>query len=74
MGVVSLGEREIKISWQNAEDKNSGIGADNIYRDDQFIQSVNFKIIEYIDTNIRPSTTYQYKVTAINGSGIEGPE
>jgi hypothetical protein len=73
LGLEAQGERKIMVTWKPANDVDSGIGAYNIYRDENLAGSADPDELIYIDTNVRPSTTYQYSVTAINVSGIEGP-
>lgn len=68
----ATGEREIKLTWQEASDENSGIGAYIIYRNGEQVALVASSILEYADSSLTHSTTYNYFVTAINGSGIEG--
>ncbi len=68
----ATGEREIKLTWQEASDENSGIGAYIIYRDGQQVALAASSILQYADSGLTHSTTYSYSVTAINGSGIEG--
>ncbi|MBN2009480.1 DUF5060 domain-containing protein [candidate division KSB1 bacterium] len=73
IGAEALGERKIKITWKEAHDQDSGIGGYIIYRNGNFAGGVSSNVFEFIDNNVRPSTTYSYTVAAINGSGIEGP-
>ena len=73
LGLQALGEREIKVTWKEAHDEDSGIGAYIIYRDGEPAGSVAPGVFEFVDTQVRPSTTYEYSVTAINASGVEGP-
>lgn len=73
LGLEALGEREIKVTWKEASDEDSGIGAYLIYRDGEPAGTISPEVFVFTDTHVRPSTTYEYKVTAINGSGVEGP-
>ncbi|MBN1482964.1 DUF5060 domain-containing protein [candidate division KSB1 bacterium] len=73
LGLEALGERQIKVTWQAATDDESGIGSYLVYRDGILAGAVDPEVLEFTDTKVRPSTTYQYTVTAINGSGVEGP-
>ncbi len=73
IGAEALGEREVKITWKEASDDESGIGGYIIYRNNDFAGGVGPDVFEFVDTHVRPSTTYDYTVVAINGSGVEGP-
>jgi len=73
LGAEALGERQVKLTWKEAHDEDSGIGGYIIYRDGEFVGGVAGEVSEYNDFNVRPSRTYEYSLKAMNGSGVEGP-
>lgn len=68
-----VGEREIKISWTSASNAESDLGGYAVYRDDKLIASVPLDTTTFLDTQLKPNTTYNYSVAALNSSGVPGP-
>jgi len=66
-----IGTRQIDLRWQAASDPERGIDHYNVYRDGQWIASVEGT--DYSDTPLADGTTYTYEVSAVNGDLVEGP-
>ncbi len=71
--------QNVDLTWDAASDPESGISGYKIYRD---ITSGGGKFLiaeipgaqtTYFDGATGPNTTYYYEISALNGSGIEGP-
>ena len=66
---VAQSETEINISWNLSYDSETGIDFYSIYRNGLAIATSMTPA--YLDTGLQPSTYYQYKLTAVNGEGLE---
>lgn len=64
------GPRRIALAWQAASDPESGVDSYRVYRDGARVATVDAPA--YTDTGVEPSTRYTYRVTAVNGQGMEG--
>ena len=69
----------VNLSWSAATDSESGIAAYRIYRDtapgvdkNDFLVEIG-NLTDTIDTPVVAQTTYYYRVSAVNGAGLEGP-
>ena len=65
---------EITLAWSPAKD-NVGVTAYTIYRNDEKIATIRAfegKTNEYLDSKISTSTTYTYRVRAVDGGENEG--
>lgn len=60
----------VVLNWEKAEDAESGISCYSIYRNDQFLDVTT--ALKYTDTTAEAGKTYQYKVVASNGAGVDG--
>lgn len=65
------GARQVVLTWRAAADPESGISAYRLYRDGARVASVTGT--SYTDSEVDPETTYAYRVSAVNGAGLEGP-
>ena len=65
-----VGPRRIDLTWQAASDAQSGISGYNLYRDGSLVTSGTGT--SYTDSEVEPGTTYAYRVSAVNGAGLEG--
>jgi hypothetical protein len=77
LNAAASGE-QASLSWQAGSDPESGISAYKIYRgttsaNKTFLKQVSGSTLSSLDTATLPSTAYFYEVSAINGSGLEGP-
>ena len=63
-------ETAVALSWEEAVDAESGIFCYSIYRDDEFLDVTTD--LKYTDTTVEDGNTYQYKVVASNGAGLDG--
>ena len=61
---------EIDLTWSNSTD-NLAVEAYRIYRDGELVSSVPSSATSYQDTTVSPSSTYGYRVTAIDGANNE---
>jgi len=64
------GKEAITLSWTAAEDAESGITSYNVYRDDAVVGSTGGT--SYTDSGLQELTTYSYRISAVNGAGLEG--
>ncbi len=61
----------IALAWGAAIDRESGVIRYRVYRDDVLHDSST--TTSYLDAGLPPSTTYRYRVLAVNGMGMAGP-
>jgi fibronectin type 3 domain-containing protein len=61
----------IDLSWTAAVDPESGVASYNVYRDGTQVGSTT--TTSFSDTGLDPASTYSYRVSAVNGDGLEGP-
>ncbi len=62
----------MKLHWQAAIDKESGVGGYKIYRNNKFICMVPDNI--YIDRAVTSNTNYTYEISPVDRMGMEGPK
>lgn len=67
---TAITPRQIDLSWQAANDPESGIAVYHVYRDGALLTSTSARA--YSDSGLEPETTYGYRVSAVNGEGLEG--
>ena len=60
----------LELSWEAAEDKESGIKSYSIFRDGRFID-VTTKL-QYVDSSVKEAGVYLYEIVATNGAGLDG--
>lgn len=66
------GPTTVDLRWTAAEDPQSGIDGYRVYRDDEAVAFVSDT--RYSDTGLETDTRYVYRVSAVNGEGLEGPK
>lgn len=66
---VSQSESEINLTWQAASDPESGVIYYSIYRNGTNIGKSTTS--SFTDTGLSSGTTYSYKISAVNGAGLE---
>ena len=67
---TAVGTGRIDLVWSPSSDGESGISGYRVFRDgDEIAVSV---ATEFQDGGLTPATTYEYRVSAINGAGVEG--
>jgi len=59
----------MNLYWDDNSNDEQGF---RIYRDGSLISTLTPNITTYQDTNLRPATTYQYRITAFNEIGESG--
>ncbi len=69
LSATAISEHQIDLSWDESSDPESGISHYNIYRDANFIATSVSN--SYSDTGLNGGTPYSYKVSAVNGAGLE---
>lgn len=62
--------REVELTWSAAEDPQTGIDEYRVYRDGQEVG--NPSGTSFRDEGLDPVTEYSYRVSAVNGAGLEG--
>lgn len=68
---TAVSTTQIALQWDAVQD-SVGIGIYNVYRDGTIIVQGN--ILNYVDNNLAPGTTYTYAVQAQDIYGNRGPE
>lgn len=61
--------KAIALTWNAAPDPQSGVAHYCIYRDD--VQMATTPALSFTNTGLLPGTSYSFKVTAVNGEGLE---
>jgi len=72
LSTIPLSASDVDLSWAAASDPDSGISYYNVYRDGVVVGtpgSTNFT-----DSGLTAGFTYTYRVSAVNGSSLEGPQ
>ncbi|MBN2102811.1 DNRLRE domain-containing protein [bacterium] len=64
-----MSEIRIDLSWQAASDAESGISGYRIYRQGNVIAVTS--LTTYSDTTCVPGQSFTYRVSAVNGAGLE---
>ncbi len=72
LSAVAVSDGQINLSWDPAEDPDTGIAQYKVYRDGNFVSTV--KGLEFSDTGLEGATDYTYTLSAVNYHGIEGPQ
>ena len=67
---TATGTDRIDLSWTAAEDPESGIASYMIFRDGLEVGTTSETTFQ--DTGLSPATTYEYRVSAMNGEGLQG--
>ncbi len=66
---TAAGTDRIDLGWSSSSDPESGIAGYRIYRDG--VQVGQTAQRQYTDTGLDPATEYEYRVSAVNGQGLE---
>lgn len=69
----ATGARRVELSWNPADDPETGIVRYLVYRDDGSAPIDSTATTAYTDDTVEPETAYAYRITARNGQGAEGP-
>ena len=67
---TATGTNRVDLEWTPAEDPESGIASYKVFRDGSEVGSTSETT--YQDTGLDPATTYEYRVSATNGDGLQG--
>ncbi len=71
-GFTSVTSNSVAISWPASVDVQSGIARYSIYRNGMFYRAVMQAAAPgFTDTLLADGTSYSYRISAVNGSGIE---
>lgn len=65
----ALGAKTIRLTWDVASDPQSGIAHYCLYRDDVLVATNTS--LSFTNTGLLPGTSYAFKVSAVNGEGLE---
>lgn len=68
---TTVSSSQVALAWDDASDPESGIAGYRIYRDGSQVGTTS-GATNYLDTGLSPSTTYVYRVSAVNGDDLEG--
>ena len=71
VNATASGTNSVYLSWAVATDLESGILRYNIYRDSNSNPATSANAV-YEDNGLGENTQYQYRISAVNGAGIEG--
>ncbi len=66
---TAAGSDRIDLAWSEASDPESGISEYRVYRDGLVVATVT--TTSYQDSGLESFTEYEYRVTALNGEGLE---
>ncbi len=69
---TALSHKEVELTWTAATDSETGIVQYKVFRDEVLVEVV--KGLIYTDGGLEESTSYSYRVSAINYHGTEGPK
>jgi len=69
---TAVSTTEIDLTWNPSSDPETGILGYVVYRDGAEV--ARSPTTTYSDTGLAPSTTYTYRVSAVNGDSIEGSD
>ncbi len=72
LSATTTGTTSIGLSWSGSADPESGVVGYRVYRDGT--QVAETAGTSYLDTGLSPATTYEYRVSAVNGQGLESPK
>jgi chitodextrinase len=67
---TATGTDRVDLEWTPAEDPESGIALYTVFRDGSEVGSTSETT--YQDSGLDPATTYEYRVSATNGDGLQG--
>ena len=70
LSATAVGKTQIDLTWGAASDGESGIAAYKVYRNGDEIASEDKT--SYSDQGLAEGTPYTYRVSAVNGEGMEG--
>lgn len=68
---AAVSPSQVDLSWSPATDPESGISRYRIYRDGARVGEASGT--SFSDTGLEPGKAYAYRVSAVNGEGMEGP-
>ncbi len=71
LDTTAVTDTQVDLTWSPASDPESGVASYNVYRDGALVGSS--ATTTFSDTGLTPFTNYTYEVSAVNGSGLEGP-
>ena len=69
LSLTSVTDTQVDFQWNASTDEQSGVAAYRIYRNG--VQIATTTETSYSDTAIIPGGVYSYRVSAVNGDGIE---
>lgn len=69
LSAAAGGARRIDLEWDAASDPESGVDHYHVYRDGSRVGESPAP--DFSDTDRRPGTSYSYRVSAVNGAGLE---
>jgi hypothetical protein len=69
---VVASDSQIDLSWETAEDTETGIAQYKVFRDGEIVATI--KGLEFSDTGLDEATEYTYTLSAVNYHGVEGPK
>ena len=67
-----ISDTQIDLTWEEADDPESGISEYKVYRDGECVGTVPGTQTCCSDVGLEELTEYTYQVTAVNGVGLEG--
>lgn len=65
----TVNEQRIDLDWAAASDP-VGVTGYHVYRDNELVATTVGPKSDFVDEQLDPGTTYQYRVMAMNGSGL----
>jgi len=72
LSATATGTTSIGLSWSGSADPESGVVGYRVYRNGT--QVAETAGTTYLETGLSPATEYEYRVSAVNGQGLESPK
>ncbi len=69
---TAISQTRIDLSWDASQDAESGVTGYRIYRQGSLLTTVSQTL--YSDLSCTPGQTYAYRVSAVNGAGLESEQ
>jgi regulation of enolase protein 1 (concanavalin A-like superfamily)/chitodextrinase len=70
---VAQSSSSIQVQWAPSSD-NVGVTSYHIFRDGSFVESTASGSQEFLDLELSPNTSYEYRVSALDASGNESEQ
>ena len=72
LDATTAGQTQIDLSWSASNDPETGVSSYNIFRDGSSVGQTGST--SFSDTGLSSGTSYTYRVSAVNGAGLESAQ